>query len=355
MRTRLLGRSGLRVSELALGTMTFGTEWGWGADRETSKRMFNAFADAGGNFLDTANVYTQGTSETWVGELIASDREYWVVASKYGMAALRPGDPNGSGSHRKNMMQSVEASLRRLKTDYLDLYWVHAWDFTTGVDEVMRGLDDLVRQGKVLYIGVSDTPAWVVSQANTLADLRGWAPFTALQLRYSLIDRAAERDLLPMARALDLAVTPWSVLAAGVLSGKYNLAEAPAEGRAREGAARIERNLRIAGEVVSVAERIGCSPAQVAIAWVRRQGPVIIPLIGARTPAQLEDNLGALDVMLDGGQLARLDEASRIELGFPHDFLGRDGSAKQFVYGETLERLDPHRGELRTRDPAPES
>jgi len=347
MRYRLLGRSGLRVSELALGTMTFGTDWGWGADRDESRRMFDAFAEAGGNFLDTANVYTQGTSETIVGELIATDREYWVVASKYSMAALRPGDPNGSGNHRKNMVQSVEASLRRLATDYLDLYWVHAWDYTTGVDEVMRGLDDLVRQGKVLYVGVSDTPAWVVSSANTLADLRGWTPFTALQLRYSLIDRAAERDLLPMARALDLAVTPWSVLAAGVLSGKYNRDDAPPDGRARDGAAKVERNLRIAEEVVAVADRMGRSPAQVAIAWVRRQGPVIIPLIGARSADQLEDNLGALEVTLDDDHLARLDEASRMDLGFPHDFLGPRGSAKQFVYGDTLDVLDAHRGELR--------
>ena len=349
MRYKLLGRSGLRVSELALGTMTFGPDWGWGADRDECRRMFDAFAQAGGNFLDTANVYTQGTSETYVGDFIASDREYWVVASKYGMAALRPGDPNGSGNHRKNMVQSVEASLRRLGTDYLDLYWLHAWDFTTGVEEVMRGLDDLVRQGKVLYVGISDTPAWIVSRANTLAELRGWTPFTALQPRYSLIDRAAERDLLPMARDLDLAVTPWSVLAAGVLSGKYNGDDPPPDGRARDGAAKVERNLCIAGEVSAVAERVGRSPAQVAIAWVRRQGPGIIPLIGARTVSQLEDDLGALDVTLDDEHLERLDEASRIELGFPHDFLGPDGSAKQFVYGDTLDALDVHRGELEGR------
>lgn len=346
MRYKLLGRSGVRVSELALGTMTFGTDWGWGADKPESRRLFDTFAEAGGNFLDTANVYTQGTSETYVGEFIASDRDYWVVASKYGMAALRPGDPNGSGNARKNMVQSVEASLRRLGTGYLDLFWVHAWDFTTRVDEVMRGLDDLVRQGKVLYIGISDTPAWVVAQANTMADLRDWTPFTALQLRYSLIDRAAERDLLPMARSFDLAVTPWSVLGAGVLTGKYNRDDPPSEGRARDGAAKVERNLRISEEVISAAVRLGCSPAQAAIAWVRRQGPVIIPLLGARTVAQLEDNLGALDVTLDDEHLARLDEASRIELGFPHDFLGPEGSAKQFVYGDTLEQLEVHRGEL---------
>ena len=181
--------------------------------------MFDTYAEAGGNFLDTANIYAMGTSERFVGEFIASDREHWVVATKYSLAQLRPDDPNGSGNHRKNMVHSVEASLQRLDTDVIDLFWVHAWDFTTRADEVMRGLDDLIRAGKVMYVGVSDTPAWVVAQANTLAELRGWSPFVALQLRYSLIDRAAERDLLPMAREFDLAVTPWSVIAAASCPG----------------------------------------------------------------------------------------------------------------------------------------
>ncbi|MDX1576896.1 MAG: aldo/keto reductase [Gemmatimonadota bacterium] len=346
MRYRLLGRSGLRVSELALGTMTFGPEWGWGAEKDESRRMFDAFAEAGGNFLDTANVYTQGTSERYVGEFIAPDRDHWIVATKYTLAALRPEDPNASGNHRKSMVRAVEASLERLDTDYIDLLWVHAWDFTTRVDEVMRGLDDLVRQGKVLYVGISDTPAWVVSRANTMADLEGWSPFVALQLRYSLIDRAAERDLLPMARALDLAVTPWSVLGAGVLTGKYNREEKPEEGRAKDGAATVERNLSIAEVVVSIAEDLGCSPSRVAIAWVLRQRGVIIPLVGARNLEQLSDNLEAVSVDLEPEHLRRLDEASRIDLGFPHDFLGPDGSASEFIYGEYFERLDVHRGPL---------
>nr|HMQ54595.1 aldo/keto reductase [Anaerolineae bacterium] len=221
MRYKLLGRSGLRVSELALGTMTFGEEWGWGASKEESKKIFDAYAEAGGNFVDTANRYTEGTSEKFVGDFIAADREHFVVATKYTLF-MRRDDPNFSGNHRKNMVQALEASLKRLKTDYVDLYWVHAWDYTTPVEEVMRGLDDLVRSGKVLYIGISDTPAWIVSQANTMADLRGWSRFVGLQLRYSLIDRTVERELLPMARALDLGVTPWSVLGSGVLTGKYN-------------------------------------------------------------------------------------------------------------------------------------
>jgi aryl-alcohol dehydrogenase-like predicted oxidoreductase len=303
MRYKLLGASGLRVSELALGTMTFGEEWGWGASKEESRAMFEAYAGAGGNFIDTANRYTEGTSERLVGELIAPDREHWVVATKYTLW-MRRDDPNFSGNHRKNLIQALDASLERLGTEYVDLYWVHVWDFTTPIDEVMRALDDVVRAGKVLYVGVSDTPAWVVSRANTLAELRGWTRFVGLQLRYSLIDRTAERDLLPMARALDLAVTPWSVLGAGVLTGKYSRGERPDEGRAREGAATVERNLEIADAVCDVADEIGCTPGQVALSWVRQQPGVVIPLLGARNLPQLEDNLGCLNVELSADQLA---------------------------------------------------
>ena len=341
MRYKLLGHSGLRVSELALGTMTFGTEWGWGATRAESRKMFDAYVKAGGNFLDTANRYTEGTSEKYVGEFVKSDREHFVVATKYTLF-MREGDPNFSGNHRKNMMQSLEASLKRLNMDYLDLYWVHAWDFMTPVDEVMRALDDMVRQGKILYIGISDTPAWIVSQANTLADLRGWSRFVGLQIRYSLIDRTAEADLLPMARAFDMAVTPWSILGAGVLSGKYNLAKPPKEGRAKEGAATDKRNLKIAKTVTDVAKQIGCTPSQVAIAWVRQQPGVIVPLLGARNVKQLKDNLGALDVTLNKKHLERLDKASAIDLGFPHNFLAQD-YIQDIVYGGTLGDIDNHR------------
>lgn len=256
--------------------------------------MFDAYAEAGGNFIDTANRYTEGTSERLVGEFVAEDREHFVVATKYSLF-MRPEDPNFAGNHRKNMVQSLEVSLRRLGTDYVDLFWVHAWDFTTPIEEVMRGLDDLVRQGKVLYVGISDTPAWIVSRANTLAEMRGWSPFVGLQIRYSLVDRTAERDLLPMARALDLGVTPWSVLAAGVLTGKYHEVDGPVEGRAKEGAATVERNRKIAAEVVAVAE-----------------------------------------------QTAHLDEISRIELGFPHDFLAEE-AIQELVYGGVKDRLDNHR------------
>jgi aryl-alcohol dehydrogenase-like predicted oxidoreductase len=340
MRYKLLGRSGLRVSELALGTMTFGEEWGWGASRDESRRIFDAYADAGGNFLDTANRYTEGTSERLVGDFVAADRDHWVVATKYTLL-MRRDDPNAAGNHRKNMVQALEASLRRLHLEYVDLYWVHAWDFLTPVDEVMRGLDDLVRAGKVLYVGISDTPAWVVARANTMAELKAWTPFTALQIRYSLLDRTAERDLLPMARTLDLAVTPWSVLGAGVLTGKY-LDDPDAEGRVRETGAKNERNLGIARVVKEVASESGCTPSQVAIAWVRRQPGVIVPIIGARTVAQVRDNLGALDVELPPDHLARLDEATKIELGFPHDFLGLP-NIQELVYAGTRSLIDGHR------------
>jgi aryl-alcohol dehydrogenase-like predicted oxidoreductase len=340
MRYKLLGRSGLRVSEMVLGTMTFGTDWGWGASLEESRKIFDAYANAGGNFIDTANRYTNGTSEQYVGDFIAGDRGHWVVASKYTLKT-RDGDPSFSGSHRKNLAQSLEASLQRLKTDYLDLYWVHAWDEFTPADELMRALDDVVRQGKVLYVGVSDTPAWVVARANTMADLRGWSPFVGLQIRYSLADRAAERDLLPMARALDLAVTPWSILGAGVLTGKYASGE-KVEGRAARWDSIPERPQAIAREVTAVAQAAGVTPSQVAIAWVRQQPGVILPILGARTAAQLADNLGALAVTLSPEQMERLNAASPIDLGFPHDFLaGRE--IRDLVYGGAYGQIDAHR------------
>jgi aryl-alcohol dehydrogenase-like predicted oxidoreductase len=305
--------------------MSFGEEWGWGASKKDSKTMFDAFAEAGGNFIDTANRYTEGTSERYVGEFVKADRERFVVATKFTLFMSRD-DPNMCGNHRKNMVQALEASLRRLGTDYVDLYWLHAWDYTSG---------------KVLYVGISDTPAWIVSQANTLADLRGWTRFVGLQIRYSLIDRTAERELLPMARALDLAVTPWSVLGAGVLSGKYNR-DKGAAGRAKEGAAKKELNLEIAQDVIDVAEEIGCSASQVAVSWVRQQPGVIVPLLGANNLTQLQDNLGALQVTLSGDQLAKLEEVSRIEPGFPHDFLGSD-MIRDIIFGGTQELIDDHR------------
>ena len=340
MRYKLLGRSGLRVSEMLLGTMTFGEEWGWGASKEESKKMFEAFVQAGGNFIDTADRYTEGTSEKFVGEFIAPDRDYFVLATKYTLFR-RKNDPNGHGNHRKSMMHALEASLKRLNTDYIDLYWVHAWDYLTPVDEVLRALDDMVRQGKILYIGISDTPAWVVSQANTLAELRGWSQFAAMQLQYSLIERTIEREHLPMARSLDLAVTAWGILGSGVLTGKYNKND-DVEGRAKLYGDIPEKNLEIASAVVAIAEEIGQTPSQVATNWVRQQPGVMIPMIGARTVQQIEDNLGALAFTLSDEHIARLNQVSQIELGFPHDFLDSPMVA-DLLYGGTLPSIDIHR------------
>ncbi|MDF5718451.1 MAG: aldo/keto reductase [Rhizonema sp. NSF051] len=340
MRYKLLGKSGLRVSELCLGTMTFGEEWGWGASKDESRQIFDTFVEVGGNFIDTANGYTDGTSEKTVGEFIASDRERFVVATKYSFPLEmnnHVNNPNGSGNHRKNMMQSLEGSLKRLGTDYIDLFWLHAWDFMTPIEEVMRSLDDMVRQGKVLYIGISDTPAWIVSEANTLARCYGWTPFVALQIEYSLVQRTPERDLLPMAKAFDLAVTPWSPLGGGVLTGKYNQGEGQSANS--RGSDIPERNLKIAEVVSQVAQEIGCTPSQVALAWLCLQQGVVIPIIGARKVSQVKDNLDCLNVTLTAAQLQRLDEVSQIELGFPHDFLGSD-MIHERLFGGTFDAID---------------
>jgi aryl-alcohol dehydrogenase-like predicted oxidoreductase len=339
MRYKLLGRSGLRVSEVCLGTMTFGESTAIGADKAECRRVFDAYVDRGGNFLDTANKYMGGTSEQYVGEFVADRRSRFVIATKYSLS-MDPSDPNACGNHRKNMVQAVEASLRRLGTDYIDLYWLHAWDYMTPVEEVMRGLDDLVRAGKVVYVGVSDTPAWIVSQANMLAQLRGWSPFVALQIEYSLAQRTVERELIPMARALGLAVTPWSPLAGGLLTGKHQDGTAADSGRGMMVAARqTERNRRIVDCLLQVAREAGRTPSQIALAWLRAQGADITPILGARKLPQLLDNLGYLDVKLAPEQLSALHEASKIELGFPHDFLSSP-FVREVVYGKTYDLID---------------
>ena len=338
MNYRLLGRSGLRVSELCLGTMGFGTEWGFGAERDEVGRIWDAFAEAGGNFIDTADKYTNGTSERMVGELIASDREYWVLATKYSLAT-RDGDPNNWGNHRKNLVHSVEASLKRLNTDVIDLLWLHAWTFDAPISEVMRALDDLVRAGKVLYIGISDTPAWVIARANTMAELRGWTPFTALQVEWSLIERTVERELVPMAKELGLGITPWGPLAGGVLTGKYTKGDGSDTKRAggNEASGRLtERALSIARAVDAVADAVGRSPAQVALAWVRAKGA--IPIVGSRHAGQLRDTLACVDLTLGAEHLAELDAASAIDHGFPTDFMKTAVSWNTF--GDTFSRLD---------------
>ncbi len=372
MKYQLLGKSGLRVSELCLGTMTFGEEWGWGSSKEESRKIFNAYVEAGGNFIDTANKYTEGTSEKFIGEFISSDRDRFVLATKY-TSNTRRGDPNAGGNHRKNLVQSLEASLRRLNTDYIDLYWVHAWDPLTPVEELMRALDDMVKAGKILYAGISDAPAWIVSQANTLANSRGWTEFSGLQIEYSLIERTPERELLPMANSLDIGVTAWSPLGNGILTGKYNKLIEQQQlqlqqqlqsgnsstssksstttvkvnedvGNGDDNSTRINalkpmspdlvtklltvKNMIITEEVIKVANDTGHSPSQVALNWIRQQQDVIpnqknriIPIIGARKESQIIDNLISLEFELSNEHLKRLNKISKIELGFPHDFL----------------------------------
>ncbi|SDW07753.1 aldo/keto reductase [Paenibacillus sp. CF384] len=333
MKYKLLGKSGLRVSDIALGTMTFGDRWGWGADKTESRKIFDTYVDAGGNFIDTANQYTGGDSEEYLGEFIAAEREKLVVATKYSLT-MNPNDPNGGGNHRKSLVQSLDASLKRLKTDYIDMYWLHAWDFMTPVEEVMRALDDQVRAGKILYIGISDTPAWIVAQANTIAELRGWTPFTGLQVSYSLVQREAERDLIPMAQALDIGVTAWAPLGGGILSGKYKGGR-PEDSKRVDftGESVSERNRSILDAVESIAQDIGRTPAQVALNWIRQQDGTTIPIIGARTEKQIKDNLNCLTFELTTEQMDLLSKVSSIPLGFPHDFLGAD-PFKQALHGE---------------------
>lgn len=287
MRYKLLGKSGLRVSELCLGTMTFGEDWGWGASKDESQKIYDLFRQSGGNFIDTANIYTDGTSEKFLGEFMASERDQVVLATKYTNGS-GDGNPNGAGNQRKSMVQSVEGSLKRLNTDYIDVLWLHTWDFMTPPEEVMRAFDDLVRAGKVLYIGISDAPAWVVSQCNTLAELRGWTPFIGLQVEYSLIQRDPERELLPMAHTLDIGVTAWSPLASGWLTGKYTQdnGDSGSDGEARRLDHEMmsgfvdqnERNRAIAQAVDQMAADTGYSQPQVALAWLQHKG--VIPIVG---------------------------------------------------------------------------
>lgn len=341
MRYKLLGHSGLRISELCLGTMTFGEAWGWGAPKDDCRKMLELFAEAGGNFIDTSVNYTDGESESILGELLGADRDHFVVASKYTLTNRNDSDPNGGGNSRKNMMKSVERSLTRLKTDHLDLLYLHMWDYMTPVQEVARGLDDLVRQGKVAYVGFSDTPDYIVAEANTRAELMGWSRFVAMQAPYSLIDRGVERSIMPMARHWDMAFLAWGLLEDGLLTGKFM-------GQVSE-PTRIdpsdlhpsERSQRIVAEAKAVAGEAGRPMSQVAINWVRQQRAKgqVIPIIGARRIEQLQENLSVLEWELAPEQLERLDKAGAIDMGFPHGFL----EGNRNIFGATRERIDSHR------------
>ncbi len=342
----LLGNSGLRVSETALGTMTFGEDWGWGSDPAESRRVLDYYIDRGGNFIDTANFYTEGTSETLIGQFLEGRRSRVVLSSKYSCVfGGKATEPNEGGNHRKSLVQALDATLKRLRTDYLDLYHVHAWDFLTPVEEVMRTLDDQVRAGKILYAGVSNAPAWIVAHANTLAAGKGWTPFVATQIQYHLGERTADRELLPMARALDVGVTSWSPLAGGVLTGKYDTNASKYEGQFKRSdvfpfVPLDERTRHIATVVAGVAQRIGRPASQVALAWVRSQG--VIPIVGARTVEQLRENLGYSDLVLDVDALAALNEATAIEGGYPSNFLAAP-MGKTALFGGLDPQIRSHR------------
>ena len=332
-----LGHSGLRVSPLCLGAMTFGEDWGWGSSVRDSEIIMDRFLERGGNFIDTANAYTKGHSEKIIGDHLgrhSSKRDRVVIATKF-FSNMYLGDPNGGGAHRKTIVEQCEQSLRRLQTSYIDLYWMHAWDATTPIEETMRTLDDLVRAGKVRYIGFSDTPAWKCAEAQTVARFRGFSPLIALQIEYSLLQRTVEGDLIPMAREMGLGVTPWSPLKSGVLSGKYSREKhgthTPGRGTYATSALN-EKTYDLLDEMTRVAKELDTTVSRVAIAWVNGQAGVASTIIGARTLEQLEDNLAAVDVRLSPGHLERLGALSKPTLNFPAEFLA-NGAA--FFHGGT--------------------
>jgi aryl-alcohol dehydrogenase-like predicted oxidoreductase len=319
-----LGQSGLRVSPLCLGTMTFGTEWGWGADETASRAIFDRYLERGGNFVDTADAYTNGKSEEMVGKFIkeAKARDRVALATKFTFNA-QPGNPNAGGNGRKNMYRAIEGSLRRLQTDYIDLYWMHIWDMVTPVEEVLSSFDTLVRTGKIRYIGFSDVPAWYVARAQTLAEQLGRERIIALQLEYSLVERNIEREHIPVAQELGIAVCPWSPLAGGILSGKYK-----GEGKSGSPQGRLdvqkaagtalfdrftERNWKIVDVLVDVAKQMGRPPAEVALNWVATQPGVTSTIIGATNVNQLDSNLSSLDFAIPAELRARLDKAGALE------------------------------------------
>jgi aryl-alcohol dehydrogenase-like predicted oxidoreductase len=333
MRYRLLGRTGVRVSELFLGAMTHESP-------DQLGQMVDLYADAGGNVIDTASAY--GDSERDLGALLEGRRDGFVVATKYTLSRDQR-DPNAAGNHRKNLTLSLEASLRRLRTDYIDLYWVHVWDRHTPVEETMRALDDAVRAGKILYVGISDAPAWFVSRANTLAEWRGWTPFVGLQVPYNLLKRDIERELLPMAEAFGMTVATWGPLAGGVLSGKFTT-PGGVEARTRVAAGSVSaRDHAMARVVLEIAGELGVTASQVAIAWTRARSRAVHPIIGARNVEQLKDNLGVNDLVLPDDAVRRLEAVVEFDVGFPTDFI-RDCETDPWVFGEVATKLDGRPG-----------
>lgn len=339
MQYSILGRSGLRVSRLCLGTMTFGPGADWSRSEAQSRAVFEAYSEAGGNFIDTANMYTAGESERIVGRLIADARERYVIATKYANAVPGTGDPNAAGMHRKSLRQSLDASLQRLGVDYIDLYMVHWWDFTTPVEEVHRALDDAIAAGKILHIGLSDVPAWVVSRAQAFHELRGLPPVTCMQLEYSLVQRSIEREHLPLAQTFDIGVTAWSPMAGGILTGKYTRS-ANAEGgriQSMQLQAFDERNQAIARAVDRIADDLGVPSSHIALAWILSSG--VIPIVGATRPEQIRENLAACALKLDAQTLAELDRVSAFDAGHPYNMLDWEMSMN-LGYGGMFDRID---------------
>lgn len=330
MKYKLLGKTGLKVSELCLGTMGFGTESGWGTDLETTKKIVERFVDAGGNFLDTANRYTNGTSEKFIGEITQSNRDYFVLATKYSLITAPGNNINAAGNSVKNMKLSLEASLKRLKTDYIDLFYLHIWDGYSPIEEVMRGMEELVKSGKVMYIGISDTPAWIIAKGQTYAEMLGWNSFAALQVEYSLLQRSTEADLLPMANHFGMSILPWAPLAGGALTGKYIRGE---QGRITEASKRRnERAMAITKVVMSIANELNCDPSSVALQWIKQRYEQAIPIVGVTKLDQLDLNLKSIHVTLSENHLQLLNEASKIEFGFPHEFM-REENVREYVTG----------------------
>lgn len=329
-----LGNSGLKVSRLALGTMTFGTEWGWGADRATARALFDTYVEAGGNFFDTADAYTEGTSETWLGQFVAEKglRDRAVISTKFSMNLEGP-DPNTGGNGRKNIMRALDASLKRLGTDYVDLYILHCWDRLTPPEEVMRTLDDLVRAGKVRHVGLSDVPAWYASRAQAVAEFRGYEPVSTLQLEYSLVERNIEHEFVPFGTHHGAGIMVWSPLGSGLLSGKYRGGDAnkvsgrleTVRGTTNPGFQKFNgRNWAIVAELEKVSAELGRSMAQVALNWVTTQPGVASTIIGATRVEQLQDNLGALDFEIPTELRAKLDRVSLPATPFPYSFFGSE-------------------------------
>jgi len=335
-----LGRSGLRVSPFALGAMTFGEDPpGAGTTVAESEKILAVYLHRGGNFIDTANFYTNGHSEKILGDFFAARpglRQRVVLASKF-FGNMFPGDPNGGGAGRGSVIAQLEQTLRRLQTDYLDLYWLHSWDRGTPVEETMRALDDLVRAGKVRYLGFSNAPAWVTAQAQTTALLRGWTPLIALQVEYSLLARTVEGELAPLARDQGMALVPWSPLRNGFLSGKYRRGAAVTDSaRAAHVGGPSEEDYAVIDVVADVASEAGTTEAAVALAWLRARPGTVVPIVGARRVGHLEANLAGLDVTLTAGQLRRLDEASAPVLDYPAPMHGALRAMLQFA-GTTVD------------------